>query len=54
LRYFEPKHHAELFPEFKAELETSEELYVSRPDYKIYARQFMNIQENANKQKPLC
>ncbi|MBB1194533.1 urocanate hydratase [Flavobacterium sp. SOK18b] len=40
LRYFEPKHHAELLPEFKAELETFGRIYMYRlrPDYKIYAR----------------
>lgn len=40
LRYFEPKHHAELLPEFKAELETYGRIYMYRlrPDYKIYAR----------------
>lgn len=40
LRYFEPKHHAELLPEFKAELETYGRIYMYRlrPDYKMYAR----------------
>ncbi len=40
LRYFEPKHHAELLPEFKAELEIYGRIYMYRlrPDYKIYAR----------------
>jgi urocanate hydratase len=40
LRYFEPQHHAELLPEFKAELETYGRIYMYRfrPDYKIYAR----------------
>jgi urocanate hydratase len=40
LRYFEPKHHATLFPEFKAELETYGRIYMYRlrPDYKMYAR----------------
>ena len=40
LRYFEPKHHAELLPEFKAELETHGRIYMYRlrPDYKMYAR----------------
>ena len=40
LRYFEPKHHATLIPEFKAELETYGRIYMYRlrPDYKIYAR----------------
>lgn len=40
LRYFEPKHHAELLTEFKAELETYGRIYMYRlrPDYKMYAR----------------
>jgi len=40
LRYFEPKHHVELLPEFKAELETYGRIYMYRlrPDYKMYAR----------------
>jgi len=40
LRYFEPKHHAALLPEFKAELETYGRIYMYRlrPDYKMYAR----------------
>jgi urocanate hydratase len=40
LRYFDPKHHAELISEFKAELETYGRIYMYRlrPDYKMYAR----------------
>lgn len=40
LRYFEPKHHAILLPEFKEELEKYGRIYMYRfrPDYKIYAR----------------
>ena len=40
LRYFDAKHHAELLPEFKEELETYGRIYMYRfrPDYKIYAR----------------
>ncbi|MGL2966492.1 urocanate hydratase [Flavobacterium sp. XGLA_31] len=40
LRYFEPKHHATLLPEFRAELETYGRIYMYRlrPDYKMYAR----------------
>ena len=40
LRYFNPKHHATLLPEFKAELETYGRIYMYRfrPDYKMYAR----------------
>lgn len=40
LRYFEPKHHADLLSEFKSELETYGRIYMYRlrPDYKMYAR----------------
>ena len=40
LRYFEPKHHAELLPEFASELETYGRIYMYRfrPEYKMYAR----------------
>jgi urocanate hydratase len=40
LRYFEPKHHAELIPEFRNELETYGRIYMYRlrPEYKMYAR----------------
>ena len=40
LRYFEPKHHAELLPEFKNELDTYGRIYMYRfrPVYKMYAR----------------
>lgn len=40
LRYFHPKHHAELAPEFAAELEKYGRIYMYRlrPDYKMYAR----------------
>jgi urocanate hydratase len=40
LRYFEPKHHAELLPEFKEELEKYGRIYMYRfrPTYKMYAR----------------
>ena len=40
LRYFNKKHHAELLPEFKNELETFGRIYMYRfrPDYKMYAR----------------
>jgi len=40
LRYFDPKHHAELFSEFKEELDTFGRIYMYRfrPDYKMYAR----------------
>ncbi len=40
LRYFDKKHHAELIPEFKNELDTYGRIYMYRlrPDYKMYAR----------------
>lgn len=40
LRYFDPKHHAALLPEFKAELEEHGRIYMYRfrPDYDLYAR----------------
>lgn len=40
LRYFDKKHHAELIPEFRAELETYGRIYMYRlrPDYRMYAR----------------
>src|SRR6478672_6770494 len=40
LRYFGTKHHAELLPEFKAELETYGRIYMYRlrPDYEMKAR----------------
>lgn len=40
LRYFDPKHHAELLPEFSQELEDYGRIYMYRfrPDYKMYAR----------------
>ncbi len=40
LRYFEPKHHATLLPEFQKELNTYGRIYMYRlrPDYKMYAR----------------
>ena len=40
LRYFEPKHHAELLPEFLEELNNYGRIYMYRfrPDYEMYAR----------------
>lgn len=40
LRYFEPKHHATLLPEFKKELEDYGRIYMYRfmPEYSIFAR----------------
>jgi len=44
LRYFDSKHHAELAPEFREELENYGRIYMYRlrPDYDMYAR---NIQD---------
>ena len=40
LRYFEPRHNAELIQEFAEELDTYGRIYMYRfrPDYKMYAR----------------
>ena len=40
LRYFDPKHHATLIPEFREELEKYGRIYMYRfrPNYKMYAR----------------
>src|SRR5699024_10209006 len=40
LRYFDPKHHVALLPEFKEELETYGRIYMYRlrPDYDMFAR----------------
>ena len=40
LRYFEPRHHADLLPEFRQELERYGRIYMYRlrPDYPIHAR----------------
>ena len=40
LRYFDPKHHIELLPEFREELECYGRIYMHRfrPDYKMFAR----------------
>ena len=40
LRYFEPRHHRNLLPEFRKELDTYGRIYMYRfmPDYEMYAR----------------
>ncbi len=50
LRYFDPKHHKTLAPEFKKELEKYGRIYMYRfrPDYKIFAR---SIEEFPHKSK---
>ena len=52
LRYFEPKHHAILLPEFQSELEIYGRIYMFRfhPDYEIYSRpisEYPGISEQA-------
>ena len=44
LRYFDPKHHAELAPEFRRELEDFGRIYMYRlrPDHEMYARPLEN------------
>ncbi len=51
LRYFPAKHHAELIPEFKEELETYGRIYMYRfrPDYKIYARSIHDFPHKSEK-----
>ena len=53
LRYFDPKHHAILAPEFRDELETYGRIYMYRfqPDYEIYAR---SINEFPHKSKQVA
>ncbi len=55
LRYFEPKHHAKLLPEFKAELETYGRIYMYRfrPDYKIFARPISEYPGNSEQAKAI-
>jgi len=50
LRYFQPKHHETLLPEFKQELDTYGRIYMYRlrPDYKMFARP---IEEYPSKSK---
>lgn len=56
LRYFEPRHHAELLPEFREELETYGRIYMYRfrPDYEMYARSLKNTPEDASRPRLLC
>jgi urocanate hydratase len=55
LRYFEPKHHAVLLPEFKAELETYGRIYMYRlrPDYRMYARPISEYPGNCEQAKAI-
>ncbi|HAR73047.1 MAG TPA: urocanate hydratase [Flavobacteriaceae bacterium] len=55
LRYFEPKDHAELIPEFKQELEDFGRIYMYRlmPDYKIFARPITDYPGNSDQAKAI-
>ncbi len=55
LRYFEPKHHAELLPEFKEELETYGRIYMYRfrPDYEMKARPISEYFGNSEQAKAI-
>lgn len=49
LRYFDPKHHAELAPEFAEELEKYGRIYMYRlrPDYKMFAHNIHDYPHNS-------
>ncbi len=55
LRYFEPKHHATLLPEFREELEKYGRIYMYRfrPDYKMYARPVDEYPGNSEQAKAI-
>jgi urocanate hydratase len=55
LRYFDPKHHSILLPEFKEELETYGRIYMYRfrPDYKMYARPISDYPGNSEQAKAI-
>lgn len=55
LRYFEPKFHAELLPEFKEELEKYGRIYMYRfrPDYEMYARPISEYPGNSLQAKSI-
>ncbi|WP_291091491.1 urocanate hydratase [Empedobacter sp. UBA7494] len=55
LRYFEPKDHAELIPEFKQELKDFGRIYMYRlmPDYKIFARPITDYPGNSEQAKAI-
>lgn len=55
LRYFDKKHHAELLPEFREELETFGRIYMYRfrPDYKMYARPIDEYPGKSNQAKAI-
>lgn len=55
LRYFDPKHHAALIPEFKNELATYGRIYMYRlrPDYRMYARPITEYPGNSEQAKAI-
>lgn len=55
LRYFDPKHHSTLLPEFKKELEKFGRIYMYRfrPDYKMYARPIEEYPGNCEQAKAI-
>ncbi len=55
LRYFDAKYHAELLPEFKAELETYGRIYMYRfrPDYEMKARPISDYPGNSEQAKAI-
>jgi urocanate hydratase len=55
LRYFDAKHHAELLPEFKEELETYGRIYMYRfrPDYEMKARPISDYPGNSEQAKAI-
>lgn len=55
LRYFDPKHHAVLLPEFKQELQDFGRIYMYRfrPDYDIYARPIDEYPGNSDQTKAI-
>lgn len=55
LRYFEPRHHATLLPEFREELDKFGRIYMYRfrPDYTMYARPMDEYPGNSNQAKAI-
>lgn len=55
LRYFDPKHHVTLLPEFKEELEKYGRIYMYRfrPDYEMYARPIDEYPGKTNQAKAI-
>jgi urocanate hydratase len=55
LRYFDPKHHATLLPEFKEELETYGRIYMYRfrPVHKMFARPIEKYPGNCEQAKAI-